>query len=163
MYDAINFSHSGHEESYNPSVEYVPTQEEIDSYQLLYEEDRPKFIPRRYSFIYVVIMIFLFWFVWGNFVLWPFILCCGLCRFESLRSVPAYEKALREGFDRCLDLYLCPRTRKKRVSYLLCLLLGFQFINFYEYIWVLISWVPVYHLLLWSSFLMHDDYLAILR
>ena len=37
-------------------------------------------------------------------------------RFESLRSVPAYEKALREGFDRCLDLYLCPRTRKKRVS-----------------------------------------------
>ncbi|CAM0879740.1 unnamed protein product [Alopecurus aequalis] len=73
----------GHEESYNPSVEYVPTQEEIDSYQLMYEEDRPKFIPRR---------------------------------FESLRSVPAYEKALREGFDRCLDLYLCPRTRKKRIN-----------------------------------------------
>jgi len=73
----------GHEESYNPSVEYIPTQEEIDSYQLMYEEDRPKFIPKR---------------------------------FESLRSVPAYEKALREGFDRCLDLYLCPRTRKKRVS-----------------------------------------------
>ncbi|XP_062188566.1 ribosome biogenesis protein BOP1 homolog [Phragmites australis] len=73
----------GHEESYNPSVEYIPTQEEIDSYQLMYEEDRPKFIPRR---------------------------------FESLRSVPAYEKALREGFDRCLDLYLCPRTRKKRIN-----------------------------------------------
>ncbi|KAM0906591.1 hypothetical protein ACQ4PT_016717 [Festuca glaucescens] len=73
----------GHEESYNPSVEYVPTQEEIDSYQLMYEEDRPKFIPRR---------------------------------FESLRRVPAYEKALREGFDRCLDLYLCPRTRKKRIN-----------------------------------------------
>ncbi|VAI35903.1 unnamed protein product [Triticum turgidum subsp. durum] len=73
----------GHEESYNPSVEYIPTQEEIDNYQLMYEEDRPKFIPRR---------------------------------FESLRSVPAYEKALREGFDRCLDLYLCPRTRKKRIN-----------------------------------------------
>ncbi|TKW31708.1 hypothetical protein SEVIR_2G123400v4 [Setaria viridis] len=73
----------GHEESYNPSVEYIPTQEEIDSYQLMYEEDRPKFIPKR---------------------------------FESLRSVPAYEKALREGFDRCLDLYLCPRTRKKRIN-----------------------------------------------
>ncbi|XP_003573174.1 ribosome biogenesis protein BOP1 homolog [Brachypodium distachyon] len=73
----------GHEESYNPSVEYIPTQEEIDSYQLMYEEDRPKFIPRR---------------------------------FESLRSVPAYEKALREGFDRCLDLYLCPRTHKKRIN-----------------------------------------------
>ncbi|CAD6238548.1 unnamed protein product [Miscanthus lutarioriparius] len=73
----------GHEESYNPSIEYIPTQEEIDSYQLMYEEDRPKFIPKR---------------------------------FESLRSVPAYEKALREGFDRCLDLYLCPRTRKKRIN-----------------------------------------------
>ncbi|RLM85158.1 hypothetical protein C2845_PM04G08930 [Panicum miliaceum] len=73
----------GHEESYNPSVEYIPTQEEIASYQLMYEEDRPKFIRKR---------------------------------FESLRSVPAYEKALREGFDRCLDLYLCPRTRKKRIN-----------------------------------------------
>ncbi|XP_066344555.1 ribosome biogenesis protein BOP1 homolog [Miscanthus floridulus] len=73
----------GHEESYNPSIEYIPTQEEIDSYQLMYEEDHPKFIPKR---------------------------------FESLRSVPAYEKALREGFDRCLDLYLCPRTRKKRLN-----------------------------------------------
>lgn len=38
---------SGHEESYNPSLEYIPTQEEINSYQLMYDEDRPKFIPRR--------------------------------------------------------------------------------------------------------------------
>ncbi|KAK1260134.1 hypothetical protein QJS04_geneDACA002288 [Acorus gramineus] len=74
---------AGHEESYNPSVEYIPTQEEINSYQLMFEEDRPKFIPKR---------------------------------FESLRSVPAYEKALKEGFERCLDLYLCPRTRKKRIN-----------------------------------------------
>lgn len=73
----------GHEESYNPSVEYIPTQEEINSYQLMYEEDRPKFIPRR---------------------------------FGSLRSVPAYENAVKEGFDRCLDLYLCPRARKKRIN-----------------------------------------------
>ncbi|XP_074578142.1 ribosome biogenesis protein BOP1 homolog [Curcuma longa] len=74
---------AGHEESYNPSVEFIPTQEEINSYQLMFEEDRPKFIPRR---------------------------------FESLRSVPAYENALKENFDRCLDLYLCPRTRKKRIN-----------------------------------------------
>ncbi|KAF8411858.1 hypothetical protein HHK36_004417 [Tetracentron sinense] len=74
---------AGHEESYNPSKEYIPTQEEINSYQLMYEEDRPKFIPRR---------------------------------FESLRSVPAYDNALKESFDRCLDLYLCPRTRKKRIN-----------------------------------------------
>ncbi|KAK4401985.1 Ribosome biogenesis protein BOP1 [Sesamum angolense] len=34
----------------------------------------------------------------------------------SLRSVPAYEKAVHETFDRCLDLYLCPRVRKKRIN-----------------------------------------------
>ncbi|KAK4438349.1 Ribosome biogenesis protein BOP1 [Sesamum alatum] len=73
----------GHEESYNPSLEYIPTQEEINSYQLMFEEDRPKFIPKQYT---------------------------------SLRSVPAYEKAVQETFDRCLDLYLCPRVRKKRIN-----------------------------------------------
>ncbi|KAL0372003.1 UNVERIFIED_CONTAM: Ribosome biogenesis protein BOP1 [Sesamum calycinum] len=73
----------GHEESYNPSPEYVPTQEEINSYQLMFEEDRPKFIPKLHT---------------------------------SLRSVPAYEKAVQETFDRCLDLYLCPRVRKKRIN-----------------------------------------------
>lgn len=73
----------GHEESYNPSLEYIPTQEEINSYQLMFEEDRPKYIPKR---------------------------------FTSLRSVPAYEKSVKESFDRCLDLYLCPRARKKRIN-----------------------------------------------
>ncbi|MCL7033889.1 hypothetical protein MKW94_010840 [Papaver nudicaule] len=73
----------GHEESYNPSLEYIPTQEEISAYELMYEEDRPKFIPRRY---------------------------------ESLRKVPAYENAVKDTFDRCLDLYLCPRARKKRIN-----------------------------------------------
>ncbi|KAK9133006.1 hypothetical protein Scep_012534 [Stephania cephalantha] len=74
---------AGHEESYNPSVEYIPTKEEVDSYNQMYEEDRPKFIPRR---------------------------------FESLRNVPAYENAMKESFNRCLDLYLCPRSRKKRIN-----------------------------------------------
>ncbi|KAK9678863.1 hypothetical protein RND81_11G237700 [Saponaria officinalis] len=73
----------GHEESYNPSLEYIPTQEEIDSYELMYEEDRPKLIPRRY---------------------------------DSLRSIPAYDKALMERMERCLDLYMCPRVRKKRLN-----------------------------------------------
>ncbi|KAL9270532.1 Ribosome biogenesis protein BOP1-like protein [Drosera capensis] len=31
----------GHEEAYNPLPEYIPSQEEINSFQLLYEEDRP--------------------------------------------------------------------------------------------------------------------------
>ncbi|CAN7008052.1 unnamed protein product [Brassica rapa subsp. trilocularis] len=73
----------GHEESYNPSLEYIPSEEEKASYELMYEEDRPKFIPKR---------------------------------FTSLRSIPAYENALKESFDRCLDLYLCPRVRKKRIN-----------------------------------------------
>ncbi|KAJ7954287.1 Ribosome biogenesis protein BOP1-like [Quillaja saponaria] len=73
----------GHEESYNPSPEYIPTQEEINSYQLLHEEDRPKFIPKS---------------------------------FTSLRSIPAYENAFKDCFERCLDLYLCPRVRKKRLN-----------------------------------------------
>ncbi|KAI3831202.1 hypothetical protein MKX03_033988 [Papaver bracteatum] len=73
----------GHEESYNPSLEYIPTQEEISSYELMYEEDRPKFIPKRY---------------------------------DSLRKVPAYDKAVEESFARCLDIVLCPRVRKKRIN-----------------------------------------------
>ncbi|XP_051147271.1 ribosome biogenesis protein BOP1 homolog [Andrographis paniculata] len=73
----------GHEEAYNPSLEYIPTQEEINSYQLMFEEDRPKFIPKQYT---------------------------------ALRSVPAYDKYVKDIFDRCLDLYLCPRVRKKRIN-----------------------------------------------
>ncbi|KAF3778473.1 Ribosome biogenesis BOP1-like protein, partial [Nymphaea thermarum] len=72
----------GHEMSYRPSVEFIPTQEEINSYDLMFEEDRPKFIPRRYEF---------------------------------LREVPA-DMNVKECFERCLDLYLCPRTRKKRLN-----------------------------------------------
>uniref|UniRef100_A0A2P2KXH9 Ribosome biogenesis protein BOP1 homolog n=1 Tax=Rhizophora mucronata TaxID=61149 RepID=A0A2P2KXH9_RHIMU len=73
----------GHEESYNPSPEFIPTQEEINSYQLMDEEDRPKFIPKSIS---------------------------------SLRAIPAYENAVKDSFERCLDLYLCPRVRKKRLN-----------------------------------------------
>jgi len=40
----------------------------------------------------------------------------SLTRYTSLRSVPAYVNALKECFNRNLDLYLCPRVRKKRVS-----------------------------------------------
>lgn len=39
---------AGHEESYNPSLEYIPTQEEIDAEEInAYEEDLPKFIPKQ--------------------------------------------------------------------------------------------------------------------
>ncbi|XP_025778718.1 maestro heat-like repeat-containing protein family member 1 [Puma concolor] len=35
-------------------------------------------------------------------------------RFPSLRAVPAYGRFIQERFERCLDLYLCPRQRKMR-------------------------------------------------
>lgn len=36
-------------------------------------------------------------------------------KYNSLRSVPAYDRFVNERFQRCLDLYLCPRARKMRV------------------------------------------------
>lgn len=35
--------------------------------------------------------------------------------YDALRRVPAYENFIKERFERCLDLYLCPRTRIKRL------------------------------------------------
>lgn len=37
-------------------------------------------------------------------------------RHSSLRQVPAYPQFIKERFDRCLDLYLCPRARKNRIQ-----------------------------------------------
>ena len=34
----------------------------------------------------------------------------------NLRSVSAYDRFINERFDRCLDLYLCPRLKKKRLN-----------------------------------------------
>ena len=34
----------------------------------------------------------------------------------SLRRVGAYEHAVKERFERCLDLYLCPRKLKRRLA-----------------------------------------------
>ena len=33
--------------------------------------------------------------------------------FTSLRAVPQYGAFINERFERCLDLYLCPRTRRR--------------------------------------------------
>ena len=37
-------------------------------------------------------------------------------KFDCLRKVPAYSNYIQERFERCLDLYLCPRQRRIRVS-----------------------------------------------
>ena len=36
--------------------------------------------------------------------------------FGSLRQVPAYGRFVNERFERCLDLYLCPRTKRTRLN-----------------------------------------------
>ena len=37
-------------------------------------------------------------------------------KFPNLRSVGAYQYSVREAFERCLDLYLCPRVLKRRLN-----------------------------------------------
>ena len=37
-------------------------------------------------------------------------------KFPNLRSVGAYKFSVQEAFERCLDLYLCPRVMKKRLN-----------------------------------------------
>eukprot|EP00891_Asterochloris_glomerata_P004761 jgi/Astpho2/4761/fgenesh1_pm.00067_%23_71_t len=73
----------GHEESYNPPKEYLPTEEERAANELLDGDEKAAFVP---------------------------------ISFDSLRRVPAYASFINERFERCLDLYLCPRTRKKRLD-----------------------------------------------
>ncbi|EKX42567.1 hypothetical protein GUITHDRAFT_73858, partial [Guillardia theta CCMP2712] len=36
--------------------------------------------------------------------------------YTSLKKVPLYPSLVQERFERCLDLYLCPRTVKKRMN-----------------------------------------------
>ncbi|KAJ3286890.1 Ribosome biogenesis protein 1 [Rhizoclosmatium sp. JEL0117] len=73
-----------HRESYNPPVEYIPTDEEIAEWNALDPELRPhNYIPKKHP---------------------------------NMRSVGAYERFINERFDRCLDLYLCPRMIKKRIN-----------------------------------------------
>ncbi|KAJ1606663.1 Erb1p-like protein [Cryptosporidium canis] len=37
-------------------------------------------------------------------------------KYDCLRRVPAYDKLISERFERCLDLYLCPRAIKMRMN-----------------------------------------------
>ncbi|KAG7203143.1 hypothetical protein KM043_010263 [Ampulex compressa] len=37
-------------------------------------------------------------------------------KYNSLREVPAYSRYIKERFQRCLDLYLCPRALKMRLT-----------------------------------------------
>ena len=70
-------------ESYNPPLEYLPTEEEKKA--ILAEEkiDQPDFISQKY---------------------------------DSLRQVPFYRNALRERYQRCLDLFSFTRKKKEKVN-----------------------------------------------
>jgi len=37
-------------------------------------------------------------------------------KYNSLRLVPAYDQFIKEKFNRCLDMYLCPRQRKMKAQ-----------------------------------------------
>lgn len=75
----------GHEHSYNPPDEYLPTQKQIEHYHKLDPAlQRKSFLPQKY---------------------------------KSLRHVPAYNYFIHDRFERCLDLYLCPRTTKRKVKH----------------------------------------------
>ena len=37
-------------------------------------------------------------------------------KFDSLRKVPMYQDLVREHFERCLDLYMCPRLTRKKMN-----------------------------------------------
>ena len=76
-----------HEESYNPPPEYLPTEEERAAAAMAAEADESTEAR-------------------------PF----QPRAYDSLRLVPAYAEFIKERFERCLDLYLCPRTRRRRVQ-----------------------------------------------
>jgi len=74
----------GHDASYRPPEEYLPTEEEIQQWEDADPEERERdFLPKKHN---------------------------------SLREVGAYKNFVKERFERCLDLYLCPRAMKKRLN-----------------------------------------------
>ncbi|XP_014218575.1 ribosome biogenesis protein BOP1 homolog [Copidosoma floridanum] len=76
----------GHAESYNPPPEYIFDSKELKQWHKL------KSTPwkRKLHFIPQ--------------------------KYDSLRQVPAYPNYIKERFQRCLDLYLCPRAIKMRLT-----------------------------------------------
>lgn len=76
----------GHAESYNPPPEYLFDELEMREWKKLETQQH----KRKLHFLPQ--------------------------KFNSLREVPAYPRYLRERFLRCLDLYLCPRARRMRLT-----------------------------------------------
>lgn len=76
----------GHAESYNPPAEYMLDDREMKVWEKLKDEPH----KRKLHFLPQ--------------------------KYKSLREVPAYSRYLRERFLRCLDLYLCPRAKRMKLT-----------------------------------------------
>lgn len=76
----------GHAESYNPPPEYLFNEDEKREWEKLKEQ------PHRRKLHFVP------------------------QKYKSLRQVPYYDRYIRERFLRCLDLYLCPRAKRTKVT-----------------------------------------------
>lgn len=76
----------GHAESYNPPAEYLFDEREMKQWEAM--ADTPH--KRKLHFLPQ--------------------------KYSSLRAVPAYSRYIRERFLRCLDLYMCPRGRKMKLT-----------------------------------------------
>lgn len=76
----------GHAESYNPPPEYLFNEDEMR------EWERMKDMPHKRKLHFLP------------------------QKFKSLRQVPYYDRYIRERFLRCLDLYLCPRAKRTKVT-----------------------------------------------
>lgn len=75
-----------HAESYNPPPEYLFDDYEMKAWENLKDEPH----KRKLHFLPQ--------------------------KYKSLREVPAYSRYLRERFLRCLDLYLCPRAKRMKLT-----------------------------------------------
>lgn len=76
----------GHAESYNPPSEYLFDEREIKQW------NKQKTTPWKRKLHFVPE------------------------KYDSLRRVPAYPRYIKERFLRCLDLYLCPRAIKMKLT-----------------------------------------------
>ncbi|XP_073985769.1 ribosome biogenesis protein BOP1 homolog [Rhodnius prolixus] len=76
----------GHNESYNPPEEYLFNEREKKKW----EKERKSLGNKKLHFVPQ--------------------------KYNSLREVPAYKRLARERFLRCLDLYMCPRAVKMRLT-----------------------------------------------
>ncbi|MES1913298.1 MAG: hypothetical protein MHM6MM_005497 [Cercozoa sp. M6MM] len=74
-----------HAESYNPPAEYLLTEEEEQAWHQATVDDD----DREHNFLPQ--------------------------QFDSVRHVPHYADGIKERFERCLDLYLCPRGYREKL------------------------------------------------